>query len=293
VLPTSAHLAARHARVRQKLDTLSVDALVVTCSANIRYLSNHVGSSGVLILTEDAAHLLVDFRYREVVKMLQQSPAACPDLVVHDVPASYDEALLECLREIGVSTVGFEAAHVSVAKHDWWQRTADARTLNLVWRPTDRVVEEVRIVKDAPEIDTIREAAARLGPVADAVFGAVRAGRTERAVAAVLEAAIREAGYERLAFDTIVASGPHAALPHYRAGDRLLERADVVVLDFGGVYDSYCVDLTRTVSVGTPSARARRSVSAVDGAVVSNPSAKKMTSRSGFRFARRSASSGE
>ena len=116
--PTSIDLAARHAHVRQTLDTLSLDALVVTCVANIRYLSNHVGSSGILVLTEDAVHLLVDFRYREAVQMLQQSVSACPGLVVRDVPASYDDALLECLAEIGVTTVGFEAAHVSVARHD-------------------------------------------------------------------------------------------------------------------------------------------------------------------------------
>ena len=261
--PTSIDLAARHARVRQTLDTLSLDALVVTCVANIRYLSNHVGSSGILVLTEDAVHLLVDFRYREAVQMLQQSASACPGLVVRDVPASYDDALLECLGEIGVTTVGFEAAHVSVARHDWWQRTSAARSLTLAWRVTDRVVEAARVVKDATEVATIRDAAARLGPVAEAVFRAARAGQRERAVAAALESAMRDAGYERLAFDTIVASGPHAALPHYRAGDRILGAGDLVVLDFGGVLDGYCCDLTRTVSIGPPSPEARRLYTAV------------------------------
>ena len=71
------------------------------------------------------------------------------------------------------------------------------------------------------------------------------------------------AGYERLAFDTIVASGPHAALPHYRAGDRILAAGDLVVLDFGGVLDGYCCDLTRTVSIGPPSPEARRLYTAV------------------------------
>jgi Xaa-Pro aminopeptidase len=69
---------------------------------------------------------------------------------------------------------------------------------------------------------------------------------------------MRGAGYERLAFDTIVASGPHAALPHHRAGDRILGAGDLVVLDFGGVLDGYCCDLTRTVSIGPPSPEARR-----------------------------------
>jgi Xaa-Pro aminopeptidase len=263
VHPTSTHLAARHERVRQKLDTLSLDALVVTCVTNIRYLTSHAGSSGILVLTEDAAHLLVDFRYREAMQMLQQSASACPGLVVHDVPASYDEALLECLRDIGVSTAGFEAGHVTVAKHEWWTRTSAARGLNLSWRSTEKLVEEVRMVKDAPEVATLREAASRLGPVAEAVFRAARAGRSERAVAAALESSMRDAGYERLAFDTIVASGPHAALPHYRAGSRILAAGDLVVLDFGGVLDGYCCDLTRTVSIGPPSPEARRLYTAV------------------------------
>jgi Xaa-Pro aminopeptidase len=261
--PTSVDLAARHVRVRQTLDTLSLDALVVTAAANIRYLSNHAGSSGILILTDDAVHLLVDFRYREAVQMLQQSPNACPGMAVRDVPASYDGALLDCLGEIGVSTIGFEAAHVPVAKHDWWLRTSAARALAVTWRATEKVVEQARVVNDQAEVATIRVAAARLGPVADAVFRAARAGQRERAVASVLESAMRDAGYERLAFDTIVASGPHAALPHYRAGDRMLQAGDLVVLDFGGVLDGYCCDLTRTVSIGPPSPEARRLYTAV------------------------------
>jgi Xaa-Pro aminopeptidase len=86
---------------------------------------------------------------------------------------------------------------------------------------------------------------------------------TERSVAAAIEAAMREAGYERMAFDTIVASGPHAAMPHYRAGTRTLEAGDLLVLDFGGVLDGYCCDLTRTVSIGPPSREARRVYDAV------------------------------
>jgi Xaa-Pro aminopeptidase len=82
----------------------------------------------------------------------------------------------------------------------------------------------------------------------------------------VLESAVRDAGFERLAFDTIVASGPHAALPHYRAGARQLAAGDLLVLDFGGVLDGYCCDLTRTVSIGPPSADARRLYDAVHAA---------------------------
>ena len=143
-LPTSGHLAARQARLRQCLGTLSLDTLIVTSAANIRYVSNHTGSSGVLVVTPDGVHLLVDFRYREAVRMLQQSPSACPGLVVGDVPASYDDALLDCLSDVGASIVGFEAAHVSVARHEWWRRTAETRRLDVIFRPTEKTVEEAR-----------------------------------------------------------------------------------------------------------------------------------------------------
>ena len=265
-LPTPHLLAVRHARVRTRLDALSLDALVVTAASNIRYLSNHAGTAGVLVLTPEALHLLVDFRYRESVRALQESPAACPGLRVWDVPASYDEALLACLAEIGVSTIGFEAAHVTVARHEYWRAAVESRRIDVTFRTTNRVVEESRLIKDAAEVATLRDAAARLGPVAQAVFAGITAGPSEREVAGVLEAAMRQAGFERLAFDTIVASGPHSALPHYRAGDRRLAAGDLVVLDFGGVLDGYCSDLTRTVAIGPPSPQARRLYAAVHAA---------------------------
>jgi Xaa-Pro aminopeptidase len=262
-LPETAALARRHARLRQTLESLNLDALVVTTPTNIRYLTNHTGSAGVAVVAHDAVHLLVDFRYAESVRQLQSSPSACPGLKVWDVPASYDEALLSCLAAIAVSTAGFESADVTVQRFDWWIRTREARSLGVTFRATERAVERQRIVKDAPEIATLREAAARLTPVAEATFAAARAGARERDVAGVLEQALRQAGFERPAFDTIVASGPNSALPHYRAGDRLLTAGDLVVLDFGGVLDGYCSDLTRTVAIGPPSPEARRIYAAV------------------------------
>jgi Xaa-Pro aminopeptidase len=267
-LPSSFTLAQRHARIRDALETLSLDALIITPSTNIRYLSNHVGTAGILVLAREGLHLLVDFRYQESVRALQGSAAACPGLRVWDVPASYEEALVACLAEIGAATVGFEAAHVSVARHEWWRETIAARGLDIALRSTERIVEQARMIKDASEIATLRDAAARLDHVMPAVLAAVRAGETERRIAGVIEAAMREAEYERMAFDTIVASGPHSAMPHYRAGARALASGDLVVLDFGGVLDGYCCDLTRTVSIGAPSREARRVYDAVRDAQV-------------------------
>jgi Xaa-Pro aminopeptidase len=110
---------------------------------------------------------------------------------------------------------------------------------------------------------TLREAARRLSLVASGMIGDVRRGLTERDVARAIDARIQNAGFSKPAFDTIAASGPNAALPHARPGERRLTEGDLVVLDFGGVYDSYCVDLTRTVSVGPASERTREVYDAV------------------------------
>jgi Xaa-Pro aminopeptidase len=262
-LAPSEVLASRHARIDTALAHDSLDALVVTNPFNIRYLTNHVGTAGTLIVTRDALHLLIDFRYQEAVSSLQSSPAACPTLRVHPVPASYDEALVDALIDLNPSVVGIEAAHLTVARHEWVTRTLASRGSRLVLRSTERLVEQRRAIKDAFEVSIIRDAADRLETVADQAFAAVRAGVSERDVAVAIESAMRMAGYERPAFDTIVASGPHAALPHHRAAARILSPGDLVVLDFGGILDGYCCDLTRMAAVGTPSPEARRLYDAV------------------------------
>jgi Xaa-Pro aminopeptidase len=260
-LPGSPVIAARLARLRAAIAAAGVDALVVTDLVNLRYLLNHVASAGIAVITPNEVRLLADSRYREALRARQESQQACPGLQAHMVSGSYDDALAECLSALEAPAVGFEARHVSVATHEGWRRRLGESADRL--RPTERLVEELRAVKDAFELETLSRSAAALLPVAEVAFATVRPGVAEREVAAAIESAMRHAGYERPAFDTIVASGPNAALPHHRAGDRHIEFGDVVVLDFGGVLDGYCSDLTRTVSVGPPSEEVRRIYAAV------------------------------
>lgn len=259
----SAFLGERHARLRSRLREAALDALVVTHAPNLRYLSNHAGSAGILVVTATGVYLLADFRYTESIARLQASPHACPRLEPRGVPESYDEALLQVLAELGATRVGIEAAHLSVARFDWLRRAMDSRRLRIGLVPTEGLVEGLRAIKDAWELQAVRESASRLGRVAEAAFAAVGIGATERQVAGAIEQELRASGFDRAAFDTIVASGPHSSLPHHRAGDRAIEAGDIVVLDFGGVLDGYCCDLTRTVVVGTPTPEVIRVYEAV------------------------------
>jgi Xaa-Pro aminopeptidase len=259
----SAALNRRHSLVREAAARHAVDALVVTSRPNIFYLSNFTGSSAIAVVTPDRLHFITDFRYVTAVDSLQQSADACPDLQLTVVEGTYDTTLVSLLASLDVQRVGFEAAHLTVSRYNWLAerlgRTAASPTLVA----TEQIVERIRVRKDEYEIETFREAAARLSAVARGVFEEIRAGRTEREIARAIDARIVDGGFERTAFDTIVASGPQAALPHAHPGERILGENDLVVLDFGGVYRSYCVDLTRTVAVGRASGRAREVHAAV------------------------------
>ena len=131
---------------------------------------------------------------------------------------------------------------------------------------TERAIEAGRTIKDREEIEILRVAGRLLSDCVAEVESLVRPGRTEMDVAVEIEQVMRRAGFERPAFETIVASGPNSALPHARPTRRTLREGDGVVLDFGGVYDGYCVDLTRTVQLGDAGIEFRRLFAAVSEA---------------------------
>lgn len=243
--------------VRSGMAGQALDALVVTSLANVLYLTNFEGSSAIAVVTAERVLFITDFRYLTTMSDIQGSAHGCPGLEVITVDASYDETLAATLAAIAPRRVGFEAAHVSVSRHSWLQTKIGRSDGAPELVPTTGLVEGARVRKDRYELEILCEAANRLSAVAGGLFSAIRSGMTEREVAMTIDRRIREAGFERPAFETIVASGPQAALPHARPTGRTLIEGDLVVLDFGGVYDSYCVDLTRTVSIGSASRRAR------------------------------------
>lgn len=231
------------------------DLLLVTHAANVFYLTGFRGSAGMLLAGAGEATLIVDSRYVTAARRVLDD-ASTPDapVVLAEVEDSYEETLCELLRARGPCRVGVEADHMTLARHAWLDRALAGSGVELC--QTSGMVEAGRLVKDAEEVGILREAGARISGVMAEMLSALRPGRRERDVAADVDWAIRRAGFEGPAFETIVASGPNTALPHARPGDRELAGGDLVLLDFGGVHDGYCVDLTRMASLGPPRPRA-------------------------------------
>lgn len=256
-------------RIRQAAARLEVDgleALVVTHLPNILYLCGLEASSAVAVLTrEPRLHVLSDFRYATV--LARQADLVGRDLVTPVVLATgaWAPPVADCLHAAGATVVGVEGDHLSLnaARRLEEAGTAGGRAFGL--RPASALVEDLRRVKDLAELAILREAGARLSDVAHAILAdeVVAHGRTELDVAAEVDHRLRLAGFTRPAFETIVASGPNSALPHARPTARRLEPGDPVVLDFGGVFRRYCVDLTRTLCLGRASAPLERMHAAV------------------------------
>jgi Xaa-Pro aminopeptidase len=256
------HLAARAARLRRHLAARELDALVVTHLPNVAYLTGFFATAGVAIVTPERLVLIGDGRYDA---RLQQRAEAWPQIQPHllTAGASYDEALVDSVETLRGLRIGVEAAHLTVARHRYISRSLAERGMADGLAETEGLVEDLRVVKDDWELERLRDGAARLSTVAKCILPKALGGRTEADVAAEIETELRRAGFERPAFDTIVASGPNAALPHARAGSRRLEDGDLVVLDFGGVLDGYCTDLSRTVVVGQAGDRERQAIAHV------------------------------
>jgi Xaa-Pro aminopeptidase len=256
--------------IRGTMHVAGLDAFVVTHLPNLEYLTGFRGTAGLGVISQDHCRLVVDFRYAtSAVELLTARGETAITLDVTD--KSFDESAQSILRDGDFKRIGIEAASMSVSRFNRLSAgLAASAPTPLVTAgpcpalvPTERVVESARAVKDDEEIAVLREAGARLSRVARTLRSFTQPGRSEQDVSADIEKAMREAGFERPAFPTIVASGPNSALPHARPGSRLLQAGDPVVLDFGGVYDGYCVDLTRTVLLGGQSSEVRRMFGAV------------------------------
>ena len=234
--------------VRQTLAGLGIDALIVTHPPNLRYLCGFDGSVGALLATADQCTLIVDGRYMTAASERAAASGHLRHLSVELAPRSLEEGIAAVWQRCALPAVGVEGSVMTLERFARLQAFMPARFVT-----TERVVERARLVKDAGEIETMRRAGRMLSNAAREALGAIRTGRSESDVALDAELALRRAGFSRPAFETIVASGPNSALPLARPGDRVLAEGDGVVLDFGGVYDGYCVDLTRTVQLGPAS----------------------------------------
>lgn len=235
---------SRLARLRSLFIPNEIQALVLFDINNIRYLTGFTGSDGVLVIRPQTATLLVDGRYLTQAREEVQVVDSC---LYRDKVDGIESVLAASAGE----TIGFEASAVS---YEFYMKLS-GRLQKL--KPLSSELTSIRVIKDAEEISCIRSAAGLAGRVLEAASQAIRPGIKEREIALEIEFGAKRAGAERMAFETIVASGAKSALPHAQPGLKILECGDLIVVDYGIVIDGYCSDETCTFCLGFADDRKR------------------------------------
>ena len=226
----------------------SVPTLLVTHLPDVQYLTGFTGSNAALVVRAServSARLFTDGRYTAQAK--QQVRGA----TVRIAPRS---ALAEACAWAVKGSAGmlaFDPSHTTVAALAVMKTAVRAAGgLPTLLKPKDGLVATLRAIKDAAEIDAMRRAADLTCSLYEGMLSWIEPGMRERDVAAELEHRARLAGADSMSFETIVAGGPRSSLPHARATDAVLQRGDLLTLDFGIVLGGYCSDMTRTVAFG-------------------------------------------
>lgn len=246
-MPTTERIVS----ARQALVDLELDALIITNLVNIRWLTGFTGSAGTVALTADELLLVTDGRYATQAPV--QVEASGANARIEITRTERQARIVEALAD--AASVGLESEHIS------WAEASDIETS---WFPdravvgTEELLVELRRSKDAAELARMERAAAITDGALAAVAPRLLDELTEAQVAAELDHHIRMGGASGSAFETIVASGPNAARPHHRPGDRRIGDGDLVIIDVGATVDGYRSDMTRTFGVGSLSAEQHR-----------------------------------
>jgi Xaa-Pro aminopeptidase len=234
--------------LRKKLKAQNIDAAIVSKRENYIYMSGFTGTSAVLIITQSKSILVTDFRY------VEQAGFEAGSYEIIKYEGSLNKAISSLLKSLNTEKLGFEEDYVSYSTYQEYKTLFPVKELV----PLNKAIEELRIVKDESELQKIKKAVEIADNAFNNVLKFIKPGITEAEIAAELEYSMKKQGARGPSFDTIVASGKRAAMPHGVASMKKIELGDVITMDFGAIYNEYCSDMTRTVFLGKPSAELKK-----------------------------------
>ena len=225
---------------------------IITSPASLYYLSGFDQADAVIVLTKSASYYLTNPLYEIAVKSAVKKNFIVKILSRKEIT---DFLRTVIVREGGV---GVEYDDMTLARYRdlFGASCLDAKDIS-------PVLAKLRSVKSAEEVALIKTAEGMVDKAFSSVLGRLTEGVTEKQVKEMLERSLAAYGAEGTAFDTIVAFGENAAMPHAVSGDRALKKGDCVLMDFGAKYKGYCSDFTRTVCFGDPSTKFREAYEVV------------------------------
>ncbi len=240
----------RLARCRILLAERGLDALLVTDSHDVRYLSGFRGEDATLVIGAETALLVTDSRFYAQVR----EEVGDYELVEHRGTDLLEDSVKAAAERLGEGfTLGYQAGAMTYAEYRGLRRAHGGRL-----RDVRRHVTRLRMVKERVEFEAIAAAAALVDLALGVVVGEGLVGRTETEVAWRLLEEYHSRGAEGESFEAIVAAGDHGAQGHAIPGGRRIKAGELVVIDTGARVDGYCSDITRTFAAGRVTQAHRR-----------------------------------
>jgi Xaa-Pro aminopeptidase len=235
-------LALQEKIKRSRIDAILFNTSEITPSINLRYLTGFTGSNAALIITAHERHFITDGRY--TLQAGQQTSG----LQIH-IDKNKLTAITRIIRQNKITKLAIEGPRIS-----YQFASALIEKTNLTLRSLDAIfLENFRIKKNEFERAEISKAAQIASESCKEVVKAGLCDKTEAEIANHLESLFRSKGASGIAFETIVASGARAALPHGMATDKIVEKGDLVIIDYGCTLPSgYRSDETVTCKIGKP-----------------------------------------
>ena len=223
------------------LEKTGLDALLLTSQTNRYYAATYDVAEGVAVITRHGSWYITDSRYLEAAEKHLDGFT----LLQNDQTHSFSMLIGQALSAAGARTLGIEEQYLTLAEYEAYRDALDAELV-----PCQEELTVLRYVKEPWELELLRKAQAITDATFTELLGIIRAGMTEKELAAELIYRLYKLGGEGLAFDPIVVSGPNSSLPHGVPSDRVIQPGDFITMDFGAKYGGYCADMTRTVALG-------------------------------------------
>lgn len=227
--------------LKKIIENSNVDAVLITDMYNLRYFTGFTGTTGMALATKEGNFFFSDFRYKEqATKQVEEK-----GFKFVEVGRNSLDKVKEIIDKFGIKKVGFEDLNMTF---NYYKKIEELFKVELL--ALGSALSNQRLIKKDYEIENIKKAT----EISDIAFAEtikiVKAGMSEKEVAAHLEYIQRKLGAEDRSFNTIVASGYRSALPHGVASDKKIGNNELVTTDFGAYYNGYVSDVTRTFFVG-------------------------------------------
>lgn len=221
-----------------------IDCAVITSDINRRYFSGMKSSAGTIIAFKEKAYLIIDFRYIEKARS-----------VVKDIEVILQGKIFEQINSLikkhNAKTLAVESRTMTLSELNKFQKNITDVEFDTSDTLSD-LIQNIRAVKTEEEKQKIIKAQRIAEKSFENVLNHIKAGKTEKEIAFIIDSYMLQNGAEALSFETIALSGKNTSLPHGVPSEKIISDGDFVLMDYGAVYDGFHSDMTRTVCVGKP-----------------------------------------